>query len=263
LILVWILIPGKGSDSFMKDRFMRKIRNHLQPLVNSGRALIDFILPPECPGCRERMATATGCCPVCQQHLIDNAEIKFWSGKESFSHLDSKLYFSTALTFWNYLPEVETIIHLIKYEGRTKLGVWMGEFITANFLSAGKFPEYDLVIPMPLHIVRKRERGYNQSEMIARGLFSQKELNDSEYLARVRKTATQTALGAEERQENVIDAFQVKNIEKIQGKKILIIDDVITTGATLNSAAKVLLAAGAGSVNSLALARPLLKGQQI
>ncbi|GAB4375543.1 MAG: hypothetical protein Kow0042_21070 [Calditrichia bacterium] len=116
----------------------------------------------------------------------------------------------------------------------------------------------DLIIPVPLHPVREKERGYNQSYHIARGLFSQSGLPiHQNLLRRIRHTRSQTELNREERRNNVDQAFQVVHDPEIKGKTIALIDDVVTTGATLNECARVLKLAGARRVLGFTLSTPL------
>jgi ComF family protein len=115
--------------------------------------------------------------------------------------------------------------------------------------------EVDLVVPVPLSQARFRERGYNQAALLALPLaLSCRIRYNSKTLTRIRETASQVGLSAQRRQENVIDAFLAERISA-QGKRILLVDDVATTGATLDACAKALMLAGAQNVLCLTLAR--------
>jgi ComF family protein len=106
----------------------------------------------------------------------------------------------------------------------------------------------DVIVPVPLHKIRLDERGYNQSELLARELSYRLNIFMSKALRRVRNTTTQTALHKEERIENVKGAFKVTYKDTIVGKNVLLVDDVLTTGATLDECAKVLKENGAKDV---------------
>lgn len=116
---------------------------------------------------------------------------------------------------------------------------------------------YDLVCPVPLHAVKQRERGYNQARLLASRLSKRLDvpLAGPNVLIRIKKTDTQTRLTARQRLSNVLGAFKVHQSGRIAGKKVLLIDDVMTTGATVGVCSKVLMDAGAGRVDVVTVAR--------
>ncbi|MDZ7377321.1 MAG: ComF family protein, partial [candidate division KSB1 bacterium] len=116
-------------------------------------------------------------------------------------------------------------------------------------------PDETLLIPVPLHKTRARERGYNQSALLCRAIARQTGLPyDEHILKRVRYTRSQTKLSASERLKNVNQAFRIVNKEPIQNKNVILIDDVITTGATMNECARELITNGARTVALCAIA---------
>jgi len=146
----------------------------------------------------------------------------------------------------------QKIIHLIKYHEKQNLGVKMGrEFgikLKAHNITA------DLIIPIPLHIKRKRERGYNQSEVIAKGISQALKIPMMiNIIKRKKHTKSQTKLNKEEREANVQGAFLIKDSD-IEDKRIFMFDDVITSGATMNECVKLLKEQGAKEVIALSLA---------
>jgi ComF family protein len=150
---------------------------------------------------------------------------------------------------------VQRLIHALKYQGCRQLGVAMGAELGKTLLMFSQFSNIEAIVAVPLHPVRRRERGYNQSEAIAEGLATV--IHRAPLLsaiARTHNTQSQTRLGAHDRRNNVSKAFRVVN-ESVRGKIILLCDDVYTTGATLNACAEQLLAAGARSVYGATLAR--------
>jgi ComF family protein len=130
----------------------------------------------------------------------------------------------------------------LKYNNHPEVGVRLGKLYGKDLVDAGFKNKFDLIIPVPLHKSRKRRRGYNQSEKFAEGLSHQLQIPcDENIVERTVKTTTQTRKTKIERWENVKDVFQVKQPEKIIGKRILLVDDVITTGATLEACGQQLL----------------------
>lgn len=149
----------------------------------------------------------------------------------------------------------QTAIHHLKYQNKPKVGLLLGLELGKNLLKIDWFNEIDLIIPVPLHKMKKISRGYNQSLLIAKGIqkYSNKQL-EPKLVKRVRFTKTQTKLTIEQRRENVLNAFKVNDRTKIFGKSILIVDDVCTTGSTSSELAKTLLQNGAKQVSLATLA---------
>ena len=120
------------------------------------------------------------------------------------------------------------------------------------------FTDYSLIIPVPLHIKRLRQRGFNQALILARAIGKKWQIPvNFSLLKRHKFTETQTGMNKTERKQNIKGAFEVRDKENIAGKNIIIVDDVYTTGATVNECAKTLLKAGAQKVTVLTLARVL------
>jgi ComF family protein len=150
---------------------------------------------------------------------------------------------------------VQNLLHKLKYDNRPEVGERLGKILSMRLIEDGYANEFDLLIPVPLHKNKRRIRGYNQSAMIAEGMGKILNVPFSDTLiARVKSTQTQTKKSKIERWENVNEAFQVLHPTNISGKRILIIDDVITTGATIESCAKSLLDAGAAEISIACLA---------
>lgn len=142
----------------------------------------------------------------------------------------------TAYLLFNKGNKVQRLIHQLKYKGRKDVGVWLGEEYGLDLLHSPFFRDIDLIIPVPLHKKKYMKRGYNQSDQFASGLS--RSLNipvDNKALIRTRASSTQTRKGRYERWKNVEDIFSLVVPEKVDGKHILLVDDVITTGATLES----------------------------
>jgi len=134
------------------------------------------------------------------------------------------------------------MVHQLKYKGNREIGILLGELFGLKLKESALYESIDLIVPVPLHPIKYRRRGYNQSEMIARGIASSFERGlDTKNLYRKDYTSTQTRKSRFQRWENVKDIFDIKNPSGFQGKHILLIDDVITTGSTLEACATSLL----------------------
>ena len=157
-----------------------------------------------------------------------------------------------------YEGVLRTAIHHFKYRDRPQLDVPLGGLLAAFARANGAALNglrFDALIPVPMHSVRKRLRGYNQSERLTRVLASELGLPlVTEALVRTRATRAQVGLTGEARRGNVRGAFTVRRPEAVRGKTLLLIDDVVTTGSSLHECALVLKAAGAQAVYALTLA---------
>ncbi len=171
----------------------------------------------------------------------------------------SDSFINKAFSYFHFKDEsiIQTLIHELKYQNKRSIGIFLGEIIASSIKDDADFTSADALIPVPLHKIRFRERGYNQSELIAKGIskvIGIKVIND--LLMRNRNTQTQTKLNFEERRENVKDAFYVSKKYKdfIPGKNFIIVDDVITTGSTINECGKALIQSGASKVFAISVA---------
>lgn len=149
-------------------------------------------------------------------------------------------------------------VHAFKFGGRRALAAPLGDLL--GEIRIGELPAggIDLVVPVPLHARRERERGFNQAALVARRAARAWGVPiATTVLARPIATTSQTELGVLERRQNVRGAFAVRRPEAIQGRRIGLIDDVLTTGATAGECARTLLGAGAANVSVLTIARAL------
>ena len=147
-------------------------------------------------------------------------------------HLDK----GAAFLFFDKGHPIRDMIHRMKYADQPEIGFQLGRQAAIEMQYADFFDEIDLIIPMPLHPRRLRERGYNQSEYIARGISAITGIPvDTTHVTRVRNTPKQALQRGEERKNNVADAFTVNHPEQLYHKHILIVDDLITTGETMRS----------------------------
>lgn len=243
----------------MEEKLLAKLKDFL----------LDIFFPPFCLNCqKEGSLLCEDCqalipieswvyCPVCQKRTLNFRTHKNCQRK---TELKGLLW---AVSYENIL--VKKIIHQFKYEPFVKdLSRIISQLITAHFLLVEFFeteksklkPEDFILIPVPLHKKRLKWRGFNQAREIAFWLsqFLEIPLMD-DLLIKIKKTQPQVELAVEERKENIEGAFWVKNPEKILQKKILLLDDVFTSGSTLEEGARLLKEAGAKEIWGLVAAR--------
>ncbi len=150
---------------------------------------------------------------------------------------------------------MQHLLHRLKYQGRTGIAGYMGGLFATDLLANGWLEGIDMLAPVPLHRRKARSRGFNQSELIAAGMSEASGLIlDRNILMRVLHTESQTRKSRLERIGNVSEVFRVARPELVEDKHLLLVDDVLTTGATLEAAALCLLAAGARSLSIATLA---------
>jgi ComF family protein len=152
---------------------------------------------------------------------------------------------------------LQQVVHLMKYGGMKSLGVRLGTEVGSRILTNPEFMSQDALVPVPLHKLKQRERGYNQAEYLCRGISAVTRIPVmSSLLLRKRYTESQTELDRNARKKNVSGAFVLnpKCREKIEGRSFILVDDVMTTGSTVNACARELLDHGAERVLALSAA---------
>jgi len=171
------------------------------------------------------------------------------------SCMNLSLYYNRARSLFIYDDRVTDLVHSLKYKCNTS-GLATFATLKRKSSSLKDLPRADFIFPVPLHAKRLRQRGYNQALLLARSFFD-KEKNKikNDILVRSRNTHPQTGLSGVERRKNLRNAFFVKDQKMISGKNILLVDDVFTTGTTVNECARVLIKAGARNVDVLTLSR--------
>lgn len=231
--------------------------------------IYNTLFPPLCLGCQELLAGGADevfcqkCrplvsyltqshCPVCGTVYPDSPAFDHLCGRCLDVHPD----YDAARAVCTYEGVILEAIHKFKYGRNITAGSALARLLV-NF----KFPDidigaYDLIVPVPLHIQRLRRRGFNQSLILAQSLAEKYQIElDFSILKRKNQTSSQTGLDKKERAINVRGAFLCVCPEKLRGKNVIIVDDVYTTGATLNECAQNLKKAGADRVVAVTLAR--------
>lgn len=183
---------------------------------------------------------------VCTMCMLEMPQTEYHIDKENTLYkrlsLRIPLKYAMALFKFSKSGRVQHLLHELKYKNHPEIGIVLGEIYAAKMIEANLSADFDMIIPVPLHPSRKRKRGYNQSAKFAEGLSAKLSIPFSDnILVRRMKTETQTRKTKLNRWENMTGIFSVKASEIIQGKNILLVDDVITTGATLEACAHVLL----------------------
>lgn len=203
-----------------------------------------MIYPQTCAACGENL--------LLQEHVICSSCL-YGMPKTRF-HLDPdnpvsmvfwgrvKIENATSFFHFNKGSKYQTLIHRLKYKGQQEVGEFLGKKLAAEALVSSSFREAEVVIPVPLHPKKQKKRGYNQSECIAKGIAEVMKIDlDCSSLTRSINTDTQTRKTRTERWENMKASFRINNSESLKGKHILLVDDVVTTGATLEACAACLL----------------------
>lgn len=218
---------------------------------------ISLFFPNYCLACRQALIKGEKYICLTCDHQLPKTDVHRDSDNFVAGKFYGKLPIHQAVAYYTFHQKgkVQQLLHQIKYKNKPELAEYLGKRYGHLLAETGLLNDYNLIIPIPLHRQKLRRRGYNQSECFAQGLNDALGLVlDTDSLIRVLATETQTRKSRLERWHNVENIFVVHDKEKIKGKKIILVDDVITTGSTLESAAKMLLSTGATSVSIAALA---------
>ncbi|WOK06209.1 ComF family protein [Imperialibacter roseus] len=217
---------------------------------------VSLIFPENCISCGELLVRGEDhLCTACRYQLpiVDEA-IRDSLLTNKFVY-EPKISFVDAFLTFKKSGITQKLLHQLKYKGNRELGVMLGAWYGNQLTEKPGFSAFDIIVPVPLHKRKLRIRGYNQSMAIAEGLSvaTQKPV-DAELLVRSKFTSTQTKKQKVDRWQNVENIFGVTSPESVKGKKVLLVDDVLTTGSTLSSCASALISAGAEGIGICALA---------
>ena len=212
--------------------------------------LLDVLMPPVCPSCgREGAAPCVDCHARLGRRLEEPAGLPLGLAGSQPAGLVQLEWCAP------YGGPARAALHALKYDGEQRLALPLGRLMAARWRRAGAGGE--LIVPVPVHAARRRDRGFDQAELLARVISRELGLPLVAALERRASTAAQHALGRGARQANVGRVFAVRNrhAADVRGRWVVLVDDVATTGATLAGCAQALLAAGARAVSALTLAR--------
>lgn len=215
---------------------------------NISRYILDLLFPQLCSCCEQRLLQSEKClCTNCifhfpktQYHLLPDNPVEelFW-GRVEVERATSFLFFTKGSNY-------QKLIHQLKYKSNIQLGRVLGKHFAADLQNSTHFKNIDYIVPVPLHKRKEKQRGYNQSLIIAEGMsivLNKPIVNDNLY--RIIENPTQTRRSRYDRWKNVDGIFGIRDSEQFVHKHILLIDDVITTGSTLEAATWPLIKANA------------------
>lgn len=219
----------------------------LSSLLEYPADLYRLFFPKICGGCDTPLAKGEAhLCLYCRtalpftgfESLKDNPVEKVFYGRVNIGFASSMLFFSKG-------EKVQNILHNIKYNEQKELGVYMGRVFGERLQNNTSLNDVTTIVPVPLHPHKQHLRGYNQSDLFAEGMNDILNIEmQTANLYRMSDTATQTRRTRMERWENVGNVFALKYPPKLEGKHVLLLDDVLTTGATLEACAQVLTGIG-------------------
>jgi len=230
-------------------------------------AAVSLLYPPVCAMCGTSIRAGEYLCGQCEAKTVrisapfcEKCSEPFdGSIKGAFTCANCAhrtIYFEAAVAAYRGRGIVRQIVHEFKYGRQIHL-----RHLVARWLHAALDDErlrgrrFDVVVPVPLHPARQRERGFNQASLLVELLSAQTAIPPKPLLERTRYTTTQTALDRSERMENLHNAFRLRKNANVRGLRVLLVDDVLTTGSTLNECARILKRAGALSVHAATAAR--------
>ncbi len=221
------------------------------------RHFLDIIYPRSCEACGESLLGGENLIcidcmidlPRTNSHIerLDSVSNRFWG----------KVPVSDTITFMRFSKKgkVQKLLHELKYRNKPEVGTFLGKLYGVDLKAVGFEKKIDLIIGVPLHPTKQLQRGYNQADCIAEGLSLVLEIPfETDAVKRVLYTDSQTKKNRMERYQNVENIFEVTDTEKIKDKRIAIVDDVLTTGSTIESMAVVLLEAGAKNISIVTIA---------
>lgn len=222
------------------------------PLTNISRL-------PVCPSCLQAMLPLEGStCEICGERLGPNSVEQ--NNQFCPACRESRPHFVKALAYGAYDGELRELIHLLKYERVEPAAGALGRMLAEAIHKLGPIADSVLVVPVPLYRAKRRERGFNQAELIARAALKGHafpyELG-ADVLERSRPTVSQIGLTRAQRIENIRGAFRIPHLNRVAGRTVLVVDDVLTTGTTASECARVLRKAGAEKVLVATVARTL------
>ena len=237
------------------------------PKFDGIGAIASLLYPPVCTICGANVRASEYLCDQCEaktarviapfcQKCSEPFEGAITGTFTCANCAHRTIYFDTAVAAYRSRGIVRQIIHTFKYGRQIYLrhlvARWLYAALDDERLSNRRF---DIIIPVPLHPTRQRERGFNQASLLAELLSAEISIQSKPALERIRYTTTQTALDRAERMENLHKAFRLRKNADVRRLRVLLIDDVLTTGSTLSECARVLKRAGAISVHAVTAAR--------
>ena len=208
--------------------------------------ILNLIYPPVCGFCGK----------ICNEYLCKKCEIKIKKYEIVSVRKNNNTYFKEILCIFKYEDLIRNILIKYKFQNKSYLYKTFIKIILKNKKICGFLKNYDIIIPVPISKKRNRQRGYNQSYLIAREIAKQINLkHEKNCFVKQKDTIEQSKLDKNQRKINVQNAYKIIDKEKIINKKIILLDDIYTTGNTVNECAKMLEQAGARMIGVLTIAK--------
>lgn len=219
----------------------------MESLKKASIFLLQILYPKQCLICGKLEQDTI--CSKCYNRLKIEAKVEKYNNKDFNKHL----------YIFKYEGKMRNLIIDYKFNDKPYLNELFAKIILKNEKICRKIKKYDIIVPVPIHKRRKNERGYNQSELIARKLAKNLNLelvNDS--LIKQKNTLPQSTLSKKQREENAKQVYKIQNKPKIENKKVILLDDIYTTGATTKECSKVLRQNGAKEILVLTIAKDII-----
>ncbi len=219
----------------------------MEKIINNT---LNLIYPPVCGFCQN----------ICKDYICKKCSIRIKKyeikNKNTFEVKDKTKYFDEICSYFKYEEIIRDMLINYKFNNKPYLYKTFSKIILNNKKICGFLKKYDIIIPVPIHKRRKQQRGYNQTELIAKEIS--KNLNikiEKDILIKSINTRAQSELNKKDRQCNLKGAFKLQNMQKITNKNVLIIDDIYTTGSTVNECSRMIKLARAKSIGILTIAK--------
>jgi ComF family protein len=205
----------------------------MELLVKPIKDLVGLLYPPVCPGCGLRLlAHEPVVCTICQFkipqtdqiNVADNPVAQLFWGRVQFVRAFAACYYQKG-------TRLQKMLYRLKYKNQPGIGNWLGQLAGSQILHAD-WTLPDLIVPVPMHRARRKLRAYNQAEQIAAGIKEMTEIPIGAPLAKVKDTGTQTGRSRMKRWEHIAGSYKLVDDSLVTGKHVLLVDDVVTTGAT-------------------------------
>lgn len=242
---MFIFITSLSEDQVLRKDFIHHVRGGIVDFIS-------LIYPNYCLACSGSLVKGEEV--LCSSCLLELPRTDYhkMAVNPLFERLSLRMPLKNAFAYYHFSKggKVQELLHTFKYKGRHEIGHKIGKVFATELAEQGYLNAFDCIVPVPLHTSRKRVRGYNQSEEFAKGLASVLNIPCADsFVKRKVKTETQTRKSKLNRWRNVSEVFEVKNQEEIRHKRILLVDDVVTTGATLEACSVPLLQAACAELS--------------
>lgn len=226
-------------------------------VTNVFRDFVSLIYPNYCAACEGPLVKGEKL--VCTRCMVQMPQTNYHLDPDNplKNRLSCRLNIRYAMALFKFSKSgrVQNLLHGLKYKNQPELGIMLGNLYGDRMTSVNLGEAFEIIIPVALHSSRKRKRGYNQSAKFAEGLSEAMGIPFSdEIIERKVKTETQTRKTKLNRWQNVTEVFKVNNFDLVQNKNVLLVDDVVTTGATLEACGNCLLNAGCSSLSLACIA---------